>query len=743
MNKKIVFALSSALLLGACNQPAQPAESSSSQPAESSSAQQSSATSSQESQAQSSAAQSSEAQPSEEASSEEQSVPAAKKVYNIIMTAATIPPVVSALNSIENGAETYAWIERGKTYSGIADSNFVNLGFDPANNGSSGITEAAYTSIIDKVKDLVAAEPEAHFNFYTTDYKPFAPVRVAGAASLDKDNFTVYMVEDGTATYSHAKTKFFDKYSTIEDANAHFETRKAQAYKIFEDGLANPQVIVDKKMHNCFTEGYYYTFPLATHPNFVHLMQNKTKLDSSTDKLPGSTFRKVYGLDTNDTDYPSNVIYRSISSRVHDLDENKKAEYLDLMFGQYRAESERLLNRTKRDNGEEAVPSKKFIFIGTRMRQSGLGYFDDVKFSDLTADYVSVPNRIREVLTTEADYRVVYNYLTDESNFEAAWKNKGASVIDAVRSGALKNYLDYAYNLKFTYRAYGDEYDILFKGHPAETFDQVEKWSYTVSVDGETIHYRNYMHALGLKFHSDDSEGKFVGILPGGVAAENLAYLGVDTYVGGLPSSTFTGYEPSAPILYVFGNTNNDILSDGAIEQRFLDGELSWNVDGKQIETQYMNKGNMARWQSAYFGGLQAKVAETDAALAEKYGAIKASYDTRFNAWADAVAGFALSDHDAVDIDATGALLFKNQDDLSSARSLRLTSLSNAFAGVDPSEYSQATYDLIVAEKEAAEEVINNQTRISLWERAIEDFKSFVANAPKAGEEVSESVVSE
>ena len=85
-----------------------------------------------------------ETTPSEPSEPEVPSEPEEKiSAVNIIMTAATIPPVVSALESLKNGYPTYAWIERGKTYAGIEDiENFTNMGFDIANNASSGVTSA-------------------------------------------------------------------------------------------------------------------------------------------------------------------------------------------------------------------------------------------------------------------------------------------------------------------------------------------------------------------------------------------------------------------------------------------------------------------------------------------------------------------------------------------------------------------------------------------------------------------------
>ena len=83
-------------------------------------------------------------------------VPENKTVcYNIIFALATIPPVMAALESIASGYETYAIIERGKTYNGIDGlENFHNAGFDPKNNLSTGFTESEFTAMTEKLQEL-------------------------------------------------------------------------------------------------------------------------------------------------------------------------------------------------------------------------------------------------------------------------------------------------------------------------------------------------------------------------------------------------------------------------------------------------------------------------------------------------------------------------------------------------------------------------------------------------------------
>lgn len=692
MNKKILLVLTSCFALAACGGTS------------------------------SSSGASSSSNPSSTSSSE--SAPTVQKTANIIMTAATIPPVVAALDSIKNGNETYAWIERGKTYSGIAQTEIENLGFDPATNLASGIPDDRFPLITDKVKELAAEG--YHFNFYTTDYKPWACVKVASDAKLALDSFTINMVEDGTATYDYARDYFVEPYHSVAACDEAFEACVTAAKDMFDRAMVDSSVLDVRKnkidhLYNSYVEGYYDTFALSTMPNFVHLVQNKTKLDASTSAMPGTLLRQAYGLDTNGSKYTANVEYISISERVSSLSADEKKEYLTLMFGDYREECERLLTRKKIDGGDDAVPDKKFIFIGTRMRQSDYGLVADQKFENLPANYEDISSELRQVFMKEADYRFVYDYLNDTSNYEATWAVASDKVLNAIKSAAFNHYVGYVYNLKFTYREIGNEYDILFKGHPSETFDEVTKWSYTVDVDGATYQFRNYMHDLAIKFHSDDSEGKFIGVLPGGVAAENLAYLGVDTYIGGLPSSTYTGYEKSAPILFVLNPTDGDILTDGNINQRYLDGELSWEEGEETIQTVFYNRGRIYSRLSEYFAG-KATTA-TDQGEATAFAALAESYDAKFTSWFKDYAH--VSDDSTAAVDDTGSPVLSDPNlvEARTYREERIDAIRSRFILIGYGEEKNTAMELARHEALA---IVFSTDRVSIMDSAVDAFQNEV-----------------
>ena len=600
------------------------------------------------------------------------------------MTAATIPPVVAALDSLSNGEETYAWIERGKTYAGIESvDEITNIGFDITKNNASGVTAEAFEKIETKVNELKASNPEAHFNLYTTDYKVFSAVKVASDCKLSKDNFTVYMIEDGVGTYDNATSKFFTPYDSLAKANENFVKRMETAFKLFDDAMEDVSAI--SSLTNTFTQGYYYTFPLAAHKNFVHLLQNKTKLAAASSKFESSLFNQVYGVYENTSEYTGNVVYSSISERVEGLSEELKETYINLVFGQYKDECTRLLTRTTVDNGTDPVPDKKLIYIGTRIAQTnnGQNFVEAAQSVDeIPANYADLDARYKEVFLDEEDYTYVYNFLNNEENYDVTWKDAGEAVINTIKLSAFNNYIAYTYPLKFCYRQYGEDYDLLFKGHPSETFDDVSKWgNYKLTVEEVQYDYRYFMHDLAEGFHKVDGEGRFIGILPGGVAAENLAYLGVPTYLTGLPSSTYTGYDSTRPILSVLSNgQSGDIHSDVNINQRYIDGELRWEDEG--IETVFYNTGKMQDELFEYFSKLAEE--ETHADTKAVYLEIADMHFQRMKEWYNSVTKVKEPESDELyGVSIVGGPLLLSNAVLANARNNRANEVDDYYADID------------------------------------------------------------
>lgn len=528
---------------------------------------------------------------------------ATKENVNIIMTCATIPPVIAALQSISNGDPTYAWIERGKTYSGIAGTNFVNLGFDPTQNLKNGVYLGGeegydgYTPTVNKMKELKLSQPDTHFSIYCTDYKVLTSLAAAFEAGLDEENFTIYMVEDGSATYQYM-AKTYLKGKTVEEADALYEEYITTSNTLYDSAKADYRLLKGNDYFDAYTGHYPYVISLATKPNFVHVLQSKTKLNASFGELTNSLVAKAY-LGVEGAKYQAHTIYKSISNYVNTLTTTQKDNYLSLMLGQYKDEINAAVHRTKLDSGE-AVPSKKLIYIGTRIRQSSLGIAPSFTYSDLASSYASLATKYKDVFSNESDYVAVYNYLMNEENYEDAWKDN-SEVVNKVIVAALNNYVGYVYNLKLTYRLYGDTYDIIVKGHPSEVIDETSKWSYKVTVDEVDYAYNEFMNSLAKYFHTSDSEGKYCKLIPNGVAAENLAYLNYDHVVGGLSSSTYTGYDADVPVLYMFNlaedKTNSlpylSAESDSILADRFIEDTLDGKCGEDEVKHTYFNKGTL------------------------------------------------------------------------------------------------------------------------------------------------------
>ena len=123
------------------------------------------------------------------------------KEYNIIFTIGTIPPVLAALDCINNGNETYAFIERGKTYNGIDNvTGFSNIGFKKDDNTSKGFTNANFDEVVETIKELNVNGNEK-FNIYVCDYTVLMGFGLAADAELKNNQYQIVLCEIGGETY--------------------------------------------------------------------------------------------------------------------------------------------------------------------------------------------------------------------------------------------------------------------------------------------------------------------------------------------------------------------------------------------------------------------------------------------------------------------------------------------------------------------------------------------------------------
>jgi hypothetical protein len=301
------------------------------------------------------------------------------------------------------------------------------------------------------------------------------------------------------------------------------------------------------------------------------------------------------------------------------------------MYGEYYAATYEALTRTERAG--EAAPAKKLVFIGSRHHgypdlaskaEYGIGGLYNVPktYADLPAKY-----KTALLFGTEADYNVFLEIINDEANY-----TEGAT--DAAKKAAqwacFNYYIDYIYTLKLTYALYGADYDIIMKGHPREVIGESSEWgeqyrvAYGTDENGENLVYcfDKLMDEALLAFHAGDSMGKYIGMVPYGTSAENLAYLGADISLAGLPSSTYNGFDTEVEVLFILADTNEDISGSASqVKSRYEEGTLFYtDKNGEKQTTVFYNLGNIYKALAKVYRS------KGETATSEKYDALFASW---------------------------------------------------------------------------------------------------------------------
>ncbi|MCH5162267.1 MAG: hypothetical protein J1G38_02115 [Clostridiales bacterium] len=555
--------------------------------------------------------------------------------YNIIFTIGTIPPVLAALDCINNGNETYAFIERGKTYNGIDNvSGFNNIGFDKSNNASTGFTNANFDAVVKKIKDLNVNGNEK-FNFYVCDYAVLWGFGLAASAELKKDQYQIVLCENGGKTYEGLDSDYITDKTVDSSAD--------EPYEKFLNDITTVKskiaTVLSKNKHKVnFDIGYDLAYPAATLSNVRYLIQDKVSIKNHLEKSGSENYKtkllSVFGFEEN-SKIRINFDFGSISERVERLQPAQKENYLKLMYGEYFEDTHSTLTRTKLSDNVTEVPAEKLVFIGSRANAyphiaQYFGYDDVTDARQVPDSYADLRDMYKTdfLFAEEEDYRLFIDVLKDATNYEND-ELPEQELLDAIRVACFNYYIDYLVTLKFTYLKYGKDYDIVLKGHPSEVLGEHETWTqhYDVSVNEKDYRYDKLYDNLLSAFHAKDSIGKCIGLIPFGTAAENLAYLGVDISLCGLSSGTYTGYEQSVDIKFVMATVNDAIDSDTNISGRYANGTLlDHDKNGNETITAFFNIGNLYKQLIQYYSS-------------EEHGNndYKAYYEEKFKAWLRAV----------------------------------------------------------------------------------------------------------
>lgn len=554
------------------------------------------------------------------------------KIYNIIFALATIPPVLAALDSISNGYETYAIIERGKTYNGIEDIKyFHNAGFDASSNKSTGFTEAEFVSMINKVKELKSADDGAFFYFYAQDGTALMCAAIAANAGLSAEDFHVIMCEDGTGAYRALYSSYVEDYEvaqTYDEVYENFASEVKNAGSEFDTIMkrTDNSILAPELKYNIAK-----AYALSALPNFTYYLQDRSIVENHIKASKSKKMLTAFGVEGYDleVEHKLNLKYQKISEAISKLTEEQKADYLKLMYGSYFEDTVAGLTRTERA-GEKA-PSKKLVYIGSRHReypdfasdkQYGIGGL--VSSQSVPATYAELDAKYKTPLLfgTEEDYNAFLAALNDTKNYSDDVTEEAK---EQAKIACFNLYIDYVFTLKLTYALYGDEYDIIMKGHPREAVGSSDEWGNRYSATygtNQSYVFDKLLDATLIAFHESDSVGKYIGMVPYGTAAENLAYLGVPISIAGLPSSTYSGYDTDVDVLFIMAATNQTMAdSDSQVKERFEAGNLTYtDADGNEKNATFYNTGNVFKAAAKYLES----VGKTQDSL---------NYKAAFNSW--------------------------------------------------------------------------------------------------------------
>ena len=553
--------------------------------------------------------------------------------YNIIFAASTVPPVLSALMSILNGYETYAMVERGKTYSGINETSFHNIGFDPSKNLNRTFNQEEFDKTVNTVKELNKYGHE-HFLFYAVDSYALEMPAIASNALLKPKQYHMYMMEDGTGSYIDGLYNNFIKDRKVTDTI----DEPYEAFKVELDFARRELDTVLSKTDNKPTDitlqiDWALPWALATFPNFHYVLQDFKAVEHAFSlTIKRSLLAGVYGLGEPMSE-KADVIYNSISDYVSHLNNEQKQLYLKLMYGQYFDETINTFTRKTTIDGIP-VPNKKMVSIP--------GVFNNLPHiaSDITFgigglsttdivpnSYNELPNKYKLpfLFDKKEDYDVFLNSIHNPDYYPDSPSEKQKQEAKAL---LFNFYIDYMFSLKMGYAKYGYKYDLILKGHPSEDIAYPDQWSRKYKTSNNYV-FNKLLSGAILDFHKYNTVGKMFGRIPYGTAAENLAYIGADIALGGMYSSTYTGYDPNVPVEFVFrAQVDGSIEDDNTLSARYhADNLFYYDDEGERQITRYINKGKFfelmrdkfepnSQWYSAYnelrTKWLQNKTHETD-----------------------------------------------------------------------------------------------------------------------------------
>ena len=575
-----------------------------------------------------------------------------RKIYNIIFAGGNIPPMTAVLMAVKNGYETYVYTDRGRSFAGVElVDGFHNMGFDTEIVQSLD-DEKAFNTAVSCIKNIKTKDDTSFFNIYTGESRGFKCAAIAANAGLGKDDFHIFMLEDGIDSYkkfaanygqdaarqqicdflvSILKRKWLcgkisDRiYSAVNSVSAGkgvlSNSAKKFLEKLSEKRVVNAQNYVKKTLNKIlsatsnrydnpdFSADYRWPFFLAEHENFTYCLQDEKKVENIVRASGNNALKQIFDTEGNGKNSLINMEYKNLSRRAAELDDRKKEQYLTVMFGGHGKEIYSLFGRKERCG--EPAPQKKLVYVSSRLdtmfvkpvtnRVYGLGALSETAV--FPTDYSQLPDKYKTIfLFNEENYGILSEAAAELDKI----KDAPEEIIVKAKARVFNLYADYVFTAKLIYLLYGDRYDILVKNHPRTDIGCSFDWNdyYRIPYgDGKVVDYGRILDSALQKFHREDNVGRYIGVINGSLSTECFEYIDAQVSFCGQPSSVYNGLSDNADIPFIIVDSDISVagedsahVSYSAVSGRYNSGKMKYTgEDGNRVDTVFYNTGNVLK----------------------------------------------------------------------------------------------------------------------------------------------------
>lgn len=254
--------------------------------------------------------------------------------YDFYVTLGTMPTLYATLSAYNRqNPNTYMWFLRGNTISYDYSADFIH--YFETQSKTNATSETDFSLIRNKVKEILANDKDAKFNFYCDDLRVSLIAHIFIYAGVDFKNMHVTLLSDGTATYNN--------YSYQTDGYyADYSTTWNNAVKTYTDGRNAQNFEAPYSDTGAAMDLQYLAFYMSTFDNVEYWIQSPEYLicDSSTVKENRSKM---------------NIIKKDPKEMYTTLDESIRDDYKKAVLANALVDSETLKTL---DDAKEYFDSK-------------------------------------------------------------------------------------------------------------------------------------------------------------------------------------------------------------------------------------------------------------------------------------------------------------------------------------------------------------------------------------------------